>query len=225
MYAFGAFDGTTFTAEQHHLTGHRGRGFYAPQTFSDLPVADGRRIQIGWLQSQTPSMPFNQAMSLPLELKLITTPDGPRLTKLPVTEVESLRLTTHRSDVATLKSDSANPLAVISAELVELNTEFTPSTTGEVVFNVRGATIAYDGAKQELSVNGHRVPAPLRAGKQRLRIFCDRQCLEVFASDGLTYVPMPFVPKAEDLALGVKTTGSEVTFTALQVHELGSIWK
>jgi sucrose-6-phosphate hydrolase SacC (GH32 family) len=116
-------------------------------------------------------------------------------------------------------------LAAISAELVEVFAEFTPGTTGEVVVTVRGATITYDGAKRELSVNGQRAPAPLRSGKQRLRIFCDRQCLEVFASDGLAYVPMPFIPRPDDRALGIKTTGGAVTFTALQVHEVGSIWK
>jgi levanase/fructan beta-fructosidase len=48
--------------------------------------------------------------------------------------------------------------------------------------------------------------------------------LEVFASDGLTYVPMPFIPKAADHALGVQVAGGTAKFTALQVHELKSAW-
>ena len=36
-YAIGTFDGTTFTPEQTRLPGHRGNGFYAAQTFSDMP--------------------------------------------------------------------------------------------------------------------------------------------------------------------------------------------
>jgi sucrose-6-phosphate hydrolase SacC (GH32 family) len=64
----------------------------------------------------------------------------------------------------------------------------------------------------------------LRDGKQRLTIFCDRTGLEVFASDGLTYVPMPFQPKADDLALGVKAKGSSAKVSALEVHELRSAW-
>jgi fructan beta-fructosidase len=47
-YLVGSFDGQTFTPETKKLPGHRGRGFYAAQTFSDVPEKDGRRIQIGW---------------------------------------------------------------------------------------------------------------------------------------------------------------------------------
>jgi sucrose-6-phosphate hydrolase SacC (GH32 family) len=94
-----------------------------------------------------------------------------------------------------------------------------------VSFNVRGATIIYDAKKQEVSVNNHRAPAPLLGGKQHLHIFCDRTALEVFASDGLTYVPMPFQPKADDLSLGIQVKGGSAKFTALEVHELKSAWK
>jgi hypothetical protein len=71
------------------------------------------------------------------------------------------------------------------------------------LFNIRGIMVEYDAVKQELSVAGHRAPAPLRDGKQRLTIYCDRTGAEVFASDGLFHVPMPFQPKATDLTLGV----------------------
>ena len=84
--------------------------------------------------------------------------------------------------------------------------------------------IVYDAKKQELVVNGHRAPAPLRGGKQRLAIFCDRTGLEVFANDGLTYVPMPFLPKVDDLSLSVKAMGGIVKINMLEAHELKSAW-
>lgn len=62
-------------------------------------------------------------------------------------------------------------------------------------------------------------------GKQRLTIFCDRTGLEVFASDGLTYVPMPFIPKAEDRALAVEVKGGNAKLIALQIHEFRSAWR
>ena len=223
-YAIGTFDGTTFTPEKTRLTGHRGRGFYAAQTFSGIPEKDGRRIQIGWFQTETKGVPFNQSMTVPLELKLITTADGPRMTFTPVKELESLLAKTHSFDAMTLQPGGANPLADVKAELVEVNAEFEPGEASEITFTVRGATIRYDAKKQELAVNDHRVPAPLRAGKQRLKILCDRTGLEVFASDGLTYVPMPFQPKADDLALNISATGGAVKFSTLDVHELRSAW-
>lgn len=223
-YAIGRFDGTKFTPEQPKLPGHRGRGFYAPQTFSDIPKKDGRRIQIGWFQTETKGMPFNQSMTVPLELQLISTPDGPRLTFTPVKELAKLRTKTHRVKAGTLTPRSPNPLAQVNAELVELRAEFTPTDGSEVTFNVRGCTIAYDATKQELTVNGHRAPAPLRNGKQRLTIYCDRTGLEMFASDGLCYVPMPFQPNAADLTIGATVTGGPVKFTKLEAYELKSAW-
>jgi len=170
-------------------------------------------------------MPFNQSMTIPLELKLVSTPEGPRLTMNPVKELASLRSRSHRFDPMPLQPDSANPLAGVKAELVELRAEFEPGNASEVTFTVRGASIVYDARQQELVVNGHRAPAPLRDARQRLTIFCDRTGLEVFASDGLTYVPMPFLPNADDLALGVQVQGGSAQFTVLQVHELRSAWE
>ena len=223
-YRVGTFDGATFTPETPKLPGHRGRGFYAPQTFSDISPKDGRRIQIGWFQTETKGMPFNQSMTLPLELRLTATAEGPRLTFTPVKELAALRAKSHTLDGITLTPDSPNPLGAVRAELVELRADFEPSDASEVAFTLRGATIVYDARKQELVVNGHRTPAPLRAGKQRLILYCDRTGLEVFASDGLVYVPMPFQPKADDLTLGVQAKAGSVKFSALKVHQLKSAW-
>jgi sucrose-6-phosphate hydrolase SacC (GH32 family) len=220
-YAVGTFDGTTFKPEHTRLPGHRGKGFYAPQTFSDIPAKDGRRIQIGWFQTPTPGMAFNQSMSIPMELKLVSTADGPRLTWTPVKELEALRAKEHAVKPFTLKADAANPLADVKAELIELRAEFEPAKDGEVTFTVRGATVVYDAKKQEVVVNGHRAPAPLVEGKQRLIVYCDRTGLEVFAADGRTFVPMPFAPKATDLGVSVK---GDAKFTALTAHELRSAW-
>ena len=223
-YAIGTFDGVKFKAEYSKLHGHRGRGFYAPQTFSDIPAQDGRRIQIGWFQSPTAGMPFNQSMSIPLELKLRSTPDGPRMTWTPVRELESLRARSHRFDAVTLTPESTNPLANLKAELVEMKADFEPGEASEVAFTVRGANIVYDVKKQQLVVDNLRANAPLRGGKQRLTIFCDRNGLEIFAADGLTYVPLPYLPKADDLALGLGAKGGAAKITKLEVHELKSAW-
>jgi sucrose-6-phosphate hydrolase SacC (GH32 family) len=170
-------------------------------------------------------MPFNQAMSLPLELKLISTDGGPRLTWTPVKELEKLRAKSHRLGARTLKEGDENPLAGISGELLEVRAEFEPATGSTVTFNIRGVEIAYDAAKQELVVNNHRAPAPLRDGKQRLVIYADRTAFEVFASDGLTYVPMPVIPKAEDRLLGLAVKGGGAKFSVLEAHALRSAWK
>ena len=51
----------------------------------------------------------------------------------------------------------------------------------ELGFNLRGVPVNYDVKKQELVVNKHRAPAPLRKGKQRLTVYADRTAFEAFA--------------------------------------------
>lgn len=221
-YRLGAFDGAKFTPETPILKGHRGRGYYAAQTFSHEP--QGRVVQIGWFQTATPGMPFNQSMSLPNELRLAATAEGPRMTWMPATELESLRAATHRLGPVLLKEGDANPLEGVAAELVELRAEIEPGGAAEVTFALRGLTVVYETAKQELVVNGHRAPAPLRDGKLPLVVFVDRNGSEVYAAGGLTFIPMPFAPKAGDRALAVAVRGGAARLTVLDVHELCSIW-
>lgn len=222
-YALGSFDGKRFLPDVTRLPGQRGKGFYAAQSFSDVP--DGRRIFIGWWQTETKGMPFNQSMTVPLELKLTQTDDGPRMTFAPVKELEVLRAKTHTLGALTLKPGDTNPLDAIRAELVEVRVEFEPGEAKHVVCNIRDIMVEYDVAKQELSVAGHRAPAPLRDGRQRLTIYCDRTGAEVFASDGLCYVPMPYNTKADNTRLFLETRGGAAKITALEVHELRSAWK
>ena len=212
-YAIGTFDGATFTPEVSRLTDVRGIGFYAAQTFSDIPT--NRRIQIGWSQAPSPGMSFNQLQTLPCELTLRTTPDGIRLRRESVKELEALRV----------GSNQADSLANFRSELIELRAEIDPKQGTMVEFNLRGAKISYDPKEQVIIVNDHRAPAPLVNGKQKLVIFVDRTMLEVFASDGLSYVPMPFIPNPQDQSVVVNVhDGGIATKIILQVYKLRSSW-
>ena len=83
----GDFDGQAF-----HVTSGKDKlqvwygNFYAAQSFSNTP--DHRRIQIGWANGVTfPGMPFNQQMTIPVELTLRSSDDGLRLFAEPVQEL------------------------------------------------------------------------------------------------------------------------------------------
>ena len=224
-YEVGSFDGRQFTAETAKLPGQRGDCFYAAQTFSDIATNDGRRLQIGWLRAASPGMPFNQCQSVPLELKLLSTPAGVRLARLPVGELTRLRDATNTLGELTLQAGEANPLAQVRGEVLELRAKFEPAADSEVQFSVRGATISYHTRRQELTVNGQVAAAPLRQGKQQIIVYVDRTSIEVFASDGLAYVPLAFLPKAGNQELGVQVNGGSVKFSSLSVYQLKSIWK
>ncbi len=221
-YMVGTFDGTTFTPETPKLPGHRGRGFYAAQTFSDMP--DGRRVQIGWFQTETPGMAFNQSMTIPLELLLVSTPDGPRLSWNPARELESLRARTHEVRSFTLTPESSrNPLGTVNAELLELRANIEPR--GDVSLNIRGVKVVYEVKSGEMVVNDHRTNVPLVNGKLQLTIYCDRVGVEVFAAGGLVYVPMAIIPNANDRSVSIAALNGDVKVESLVVHELRSAWR
>jgi sucrose-6-phosphate hydrolase SacC (GH32 family) len=164
-------------------------------------------------------------MSVPLELKLTQTADGPRLTWTPARELETLRGKGVKVGPLTLKPGADNPLAAVAMELQDLIVVAEPGKASELTLAIRGVPIVYNAAKQELTVNGHRIAIPLRDGKIALRILTDRTAFEVFADGGRTYIPMPVIPKPEDRTVSVSVKGDEVAFPVLEVHEMKSVWK
>lgn len=221
-YMVGSFDGERFRPETPKLPGHRGRGFYAAQTFSRDPR--GRVVQIGWLQTNTPGMPFNQGMSLPLQLGLRSTPDGPRLTWQPVDELNALRARTIAKASGKVKPGD-DPAASAAGELLEVRAEFSPGASSVLTLKVRGVEVAYDAARGEIRVGGISAPAPLVHGKQRLIVYADRTALEVFASDGLMYVPLPNNLDPRERRVEIRVGGAPIDLDALAVYELRSAWR
>ncbi|MBN8861007.1 MAG: glycoside hydrolase family 32 protein [Sphingobacteriales bacterium] len=225
-YAVGSFDGTTFTEEERKLQNQHGRGFYAPQTFSDEPT--GRRIEIGWWRTNTAEddMDFNQSMSLPMEHKLVKTPEGIRLTRMPVKEAERLRSgKIYKAGNKTLKENSANPLKDINIELAEIHVEITPGKAKEVALNIRGVAVIYNVAAQQLVADGVKAPAPLQNGKLTLLIYADRTGLEIFANNGLMFMPVNINIDDSDRSLSLSVKGGTAKISSLEVYELKSIWQ
>ena len=221
-YMIGSFDGKAFTAESPKIKGAYGKGFYAAQIFSDMP--DGRCVQMAWHRAPSPGMPFNQLLTFPCELSLLSTPEGPRLARAPIREIESLRAKSVHAGPVELREGSPNPLAAVHGELLEIRADFTPGADSVTTFKVRGIDVSYDAAKQELTMDGKQ-PAPLRNGKQNLIILVDRTNLTVWASDGLLYAPVPIIAKPENLSVEVSVKGGPVKFTTLDAFELKSIWE
>ena len=56
-------------------------------------------------------------------------------------------------------------------------------------------------------------------------LIADRTALEVFASDGLVYIPFPVIPKPDDKTVIFGVAAGKVRLERLVVNELNSIWK
>jgi len=221
-YQVGTFDGERFTAEGPIQTGHRGRGFYAAQTFSDTP---GRRIQIGWFQTETKGMPFNQSMSIPMELGLAKDDAGYHLTWTPVRELGALHEVTYRFDLAKLSPSSSNPFAGTSGEFFDLDLEAAVSAEDSLELNLRGVVVRYEGKSQELLVDGLKLSMPLEAGLLRLRAFVDRTGLEIFVQDGRVFIPLPKSLAKDAKNVAARVLAGEVEFRILRLSTLKSAWR
>lgn len=222
-YLIGKFDGATFHPESGPHTLHYGNNWYASQTYTDIPPADGRRILIPWGQMATPGMSFNQMMGLPVELTLRTTDEGPRLFANPVKELASLRTKSHKIRPQPL-SPGANPLASVKGELLDLSATLALGDAEEVGFNLRGVRVAYNVKSQELFCLDKRAVLKPVDGKIRLRLMVDRTSIDIFGNDGRLYMPMGVIVPQDNLSLEIYAKGGTANINSLEVAELKSAW-
>jgi len=223
-YQVGTFDGHKFTPESGALQVDYGANFYAVQTYSDIPRADGRRIQIAWMRGgEYPQMPFNQQMSFPCELTLHRTPDGLRLRRQPVREIANLYGKEQRWRDRTL-APGDDPLRALSGELWDIHAEFEVGTATALRFRVRGADVRYDVKDQAVTALGRTAPLRLDGLRLVLRLLVDRTSLEVFGEDGQISLTSCFLPSPDDKTLAVSADGGPAKIVSLSVHPLHSAW-
>jgi sucrose-6-phosphate hydrolase SacC (GH32 family) len=225
-YLVGSFDGRKFTpdAVKEPLPADWGRNYYAVQTYSDIPEADGRRIQIAWMNGgQYPQMPFNQQMSFPCEMTLRTFPEGLRICRMPVREIETIRDKEHAFTGLVLK-EGDNPLNVVSGELFDISAEFELGDAPEFGLRARGETVRYLVKDKKLIGLGEATLEPV-GGRIRLRLLLDRSSLEVYGNDGKVAMTSCFLPRSKNRSLEAYAKGGSVRIVSLNVYTLRSAWR
>jgi sucrose-6-phosphate hydrolase SacC (GH32 family) len=226
-YLVGDFDGHRFKPD--HPDARQvdfGRSYYAVQTWADIPSSDGRRIQIAWMRGgEYPGMPFNQQMSFPAELTLRTTPDGPRLFRNPVREIERLRADKHFWSDQPIKLGEEAPLEGPKGELMEVHADIELKDATEVGLIVRGERITYDVAAKRLSALGEAPLPPPADGRLRLVLLVDRTSIETFADDGRVSLTSCFLPKPDRTGVALFAKGGTPRVRSLVVYDLKSSWE
>lgn len=219
-YQTGEFDGHTFTPDGPVLRGDWGNPsfadirhifhsrhlqcqIYASQTWSQVPAEDGRRIQISWMPQSNGVCQTGTAtghMSVPVELSLVATPSGPRLRRLPVRELASLRgdaFVVPPGRIANVWTPNrlegdANPLEAFFADAFDLELTILPGDAVEIGLQLNGLRISVAPQSGTLICQGKSMP--IRSNRAdtfdgfedaiTLRILRDRYSVEIFAADG-----------------------------------------
>ncbi|MBT5876337.1 MAG: glycoside hydrolase family 32 protein [Candidatus Latescibacteria bacterium] len=223
-YLIGGFDGIDFVPETDVMHAEYGSNGYAAQTWSDLPAADGRRIQISWMaDGKFPSMPFNQQMSFPVTLTLSRFEDGIRLCRAPIVELERLRTRTYLTEPCRLLPGK-NLIPETIHDLLDIEISVEPASAHAFGLVVRGHTIEYDCFSKTISCLGKEAPVVTGDSEITLRFLVDRTSVEIFSGDGRISMSHCFLPEAADVPIECFVRGGELQIVSLRVHELASIW-
>lgn len=197
-YQVGTFDGRKFTPETPMIRGHFGDGYYAPQSFSDVP--DGRRIQVGWMWTNPPEMPFTQSMSIPMTLELEHRGGTYRVVRKPIAELETIE---KRTPIASqlLSPGDANPLADLKSQESHIHLDIRRMGNSNWNLMLRGVEVRYKADTNEIEVAGKTLK--LTSDTIQLDAYVDRIGLEVFVNGD--YIPLTtvFDPKNRDYSLTV----------------------
>lgn len=222
-YLIGSFDGKEFKPEAGPFKGDFGAHYYATQTYSDIPARDGRRIQLAWMRGgEYPGMPFNQQMNFPCECTLKIFPEGIRMCRMPVREIEKLRVSKHKwSDIVI--SPGENLLSGVKGELLDIQAVFELTDAKEFGFKLRGLEVRYETDNHTLTSLGCKAELIPLQNRLSLRILLDRNTMETFADDGRAVFSSCFIPNGQS-GVELYTKGGKVKLVSMTIHELKSSW-
>lgn len=222
QYVLGSFDGRTFRPDHEGKQRVHYGDFYASQCFTHAP--DGRVLQVGWARINTPGMPFNQAFSLPLELTLQETKEGPRLFAKPAEELNNLRSAPIAIERKTIDQNGLEVPVEFSSDKticdLELEIEMGSAENLKLQFGENELTI--DTRKGKID----EVPYALEQGLLKLRVVVDRPMFELVVSEGAGYLTRPRRDGGEPVkAVRLWTDAGTAKLKSFKLYPLNSIWR
>lgn len=222
-YMLGDFDGYTFTPRSGKHVFTAGTG-YAAQTFNNIPASDGRRIQIGWSRIGHPGMNFNGMMLMPVELKLQTGKEGPRLVSNPVSEIEA---------ICESKGKWSGLTQQEAEDILRGFSGFEGGLRVKVTFALSHATDASlslaDQRLVDYDMNGTRLngyfysPQDPTSMELTTDIWIDRTSAEVFVDGGVFSYSMPRDLPANPAPFSIR--GNNLKIKELEIYTIPSIWE
>jgi fructan beta-fructosidase len=221
-YLLGAFDGAAFTpdsmtAQKMNMSGD----FYAGQTFYRRTFPGDRVVQVAWIRGGAPTAPWNQALTFPAEVRLRAFPEGVRVARRPIAELQGLRGTAQHVAAATVAAGT-NALAGLSGKAfdLEVTIDRAQTTATSLTFGVGAATFVHDLAKGTMW--GATV-SPL-AGKVAVRVLRDWGQYEVYVNDGEVSYTKDFAFGANDTGVSLTATGGSLALVAADLYPLARAW-
>lgn len=230
-YLVGQFDGIYFTPETSRQCFEHGQNGYASQTWSNAP--NNRRVQISWMTGGLyPEMPFNQQMSIPVELTLNGNHQDMRLSRWPISEITSLYENTTAIHEATADQDHSFKIQS-DATCFDISFDLPRSDAKTVYIIIRGQALTIDWSTNEITFEGarknkvvperNRVPLPVKKSNS-LRLLVDKTSIELFLDHGEISASFCYLPDAYIDPIVFYCYEGRQPIQNLKLHEMKSIW-
>jgi fructan beta-fructosidase len=174
-------------------------------------------------------MPFNQQMTLPVQLGIVADDDKdpPRLRALPVPELATLRdgePALNIGDGTQLKLKEARTL-VGDLDGFEAWVAVDLGKADGFTLDLRGTKLKYDAKKGVFTCKDVTAPAKVYDGQVSVTVFVDRGSIEVFAEGGKSVMSVAAIPDEKNRKLEFVPEGGEVTIRHAVVHRMKSAWE
>jgi fructan beta-fructosidase len=249
QYFVGNFDGQKFVAHYEKemvLWVDHGSDFYAVQSWNDVP--DGRRLWLAWMNNWQygkliPTSNWRGLMTIPREVGLVDTQQGPRLIQSPARELQSLRgrewhfenilVEEERpfspgvcgdgleimADVEVPEGMEAENFGLRIRMKDEKYTTVGYWTTRKMLYTDRFRSGEVDFHEEFGRING-AVMEP-EDGRIRIHLLIDRCSIELFGNNGLVCFSELIFPGDDCLGIELYSQGGPVVVRELVVYELG----
>ena len=225
-----------------------GRDYYAAVTFSG--AGDDERLMLGWMNNwdyanDIPTSTWRSSMSLPREVRLVSTPEGPRLHQQVVRQIAGLLRKRQAVTITQRRIAEGHATLPVAGDLVRIDAVLDVGSASSAGISVLGGAgsatrIGYDARRQELFVDRtesgettfhpafpsiERAPVPDRQGIVRFRVYVDRASVEVFSKDGLTTITDQVFPELGARSIGVWAQDGRARLKSLIVTPLApAMW-
>jgi len=204
---------------------------------------------LGWMNNwdyanDIPTSTWRSSMALPREVKLVSTPRGPRLAQQVVSEIAPLRMSERRWS-ATPRDIAGTTTLPVTGDVVQIDARIRLGSADAAGLSVLGGSesstrIGYDARRGELVVDRtdsgntefhpafssiERAPVTLEDGVLTVRAYVDRASVEVFTPDGRTTITDQVFPELNADDIGLWAEGGTARLERLTVTPLSpAMW-